>query len=1137
MAVAKLAEDEIFNVARKIDSPDARADYLNQVCSHDNPLRGRIEALLQVHEQEKSFLQPPTVAATGAEAPAETPGAVIGPYKLLQEIGEGGMGVVWMAEQTQPVQRKVALKVIKPGMDSRQVVARFEAERQALAMMDHVSIARVFDGGTTENGRPYFVMELVHGVPITKYCDGNHLTPRERLELFVPVCQAIQHAHQKGIIHRDIKPSNVMVTLYDGKPVPKVIDFGVAKATEQKLTERTLFTQYGTMVGTLEYMSPEQAEMSALGVDTRSDIYSLGVLLYELLTGSTPLTRQRMKHAAYAEILRLIKEEEPPRPSTRLSDSGEALASISAMRKTEPAKLTKLVRGELDWIVMKCLEKDRNRRYDTANGFAADVQRYLADEPVQACPPSVGYRLRKFARRHKSGMAVAAMILFFFVLLGSGAGWALRDRAARDDERARERTERLTKVAGQVESILGEVERLQTEQKWSDALAVARRAQVLLASGEADADTNDRVRQVLANLEMVERLEEIRLSLGELKEDPSSFDNSAAARHYAAAFRDYGVDLETLSADQAAARLRSRQAVAVPLAAALDDWGLRSRDNRDEKLARDLWRLAATIDPDPRRVRVRQAVAARDVPGLLALVEAPDTARQPPQSQVLLALSLGTGNQPQAIALLERASEAHPADFWIHFELGYRNFMIQPRRLEAAVRHYIAARALRPASAVTWNSLAVVLVDQRKLDEAIACYQKAVEIDPKYAKAHNNLGNALADQKKLNEAIASYQKAIEIDPKLAGAHSNLGLALANQKKLDEAIACYQKAIEIAPKLAPAHYNLGNALADQKKLDVAIACYQKAIEIDPNYAKAHYNLGAVFYEEKKLDESIACFKRAIELAPKDARAHERLGSALHKQKKLDEAIACFRTAIKLDPNFAQAHSNLGNALADQKKLDEAIACHKRAIEVDSKYAYAHYNLGNALYGQNKLGEAIACWRKAIEVDPKLSQAYGNVGAALVVQGKEDEAIAWLRKAIVLDPKEPIRHCNLAWLCATSRNLKLRDPAQALRSAKIAVGLEPQGAFGWQVLGWAYYRTGTWKESILALDKSIELQMDGGDSGQFFFLAMAQWRLGEQVQARKWYDRAVTWMDKNDPQSEQLRRFRAEAANLLEVKKDK
>src|SRR5205807_31906 len=266
----------------------------------------------------------------------------------------------------------------------------------------------------------FFVMELVHGVPITKYCDDNHLTPRQRLELFVPVCQAIQHAHQKGIIHRDVKPSNILVTLYDGKPVPKVIDFGVAKATEQPLTERTLFTQYGTMVGTLEYMSPEQAEMSALGVDTRSDIYSLGVLLYELLTGSTPLSHTRLKAAAYAEILRMIKEEEPPRPSTRLSDSGEALASISAQRHMEPAKLTKLVRGELDWIVMKTLEKDRNRRYETANGFAADVQRYLNDEPVQACPPSGWYRFRKFARRNRRAL-VTVSVFALAALVGLGA--------------------------------------------------------------------------------------------------------------------------------------------------------------------------------------------------------------------------------------------------------------------------------------------------------------------------------------------------------------------------------------------------------------------------------------------------------------------------------------------------------------------------------------------------------------------------------------------------------------------------------------------------------------------------------------------------------------------------------------------
>jgi serine/threonine protein kinase len=298
-------------------------------------------------------------------------------------FGEGGMGVVYMAEQEHPVRRRVALKIIKPGMDSGQVIARFEAERQALAMMDHPNIAKVLDAGTIEAhgppsvgvGRPYFVMELVKGVPITKFCDENHLTPRERLELFLPVCQAVQHAHTKGIIHRDLKPSNVLVALYDDQPVPKVIDFGVAKATGEKLTERTMFTAFGSFVGTLEYMSPEQAKLNALDIDTRSDIYALGILLYELLTGSTPLEKARLKESALDELLRLIREEEPPKPSTRLSRSGEALATISSRRRTEPAKLGKVLRGELDWIVMKALEKDRTRRYETASGLARDLQR------------------------------------------------------------------------------------------------------------------------------------------------------------------------------------------------------------------------------------------------------------------------------------------------------------------------------------------------------------------------------------------------------------------------------------------------------------------------------------------------------------------------------------------------------------------------------------------------------------------------------------------------------------------------------------------------------------------------------------------------------------------------------------------
>jgi eukaryotic-like serine/threonine-protein kinase len=330
----------------------------------------------------------------------------------------------------------VALKIIKPGMDSAQVIARFEVERQALAMMDHPNIARVFDAGRTDTGRPYFVMELVQGVAITTYCDDAQLSLRERLDLFVPVCQAIQHAHQKGIIHRDIKPSNVLVTLYDGKPVPKVIDFGVAKAIDQRLAEQTIFTREGVVVGTLEYMSPEQADATAGGVDTRSDIYSLGVLLYELLTGSTPLERTRLRAAGYAEILRRIKEEEPPKPSARLSESRDALPSISAQRHIEPARLTRLVRGELDWIVMKALEKDRSRRYETAVGLARDIERFLAGDPVEAGPPSASYRLRKLGRKHRAALITAAAFAGL-LLVAAAVSTYLAIRAGRAELQAR----------------------------------------------------------------------------------------------------------------------------------------------------------------------------------------------------------------------------------------------------------------------------------------------------------------------------------------------------------------------------------------------------------------------------------------------------------------------------------------------------------------------------------------------------------------------------------------------------------------------------------------------------------------------------------------------------------------------------
>ncbi len=359
-------------------------------------------------------------------------GTMVGPFKLLEQIGEGGFGLVFLAEQQQPIRRQVAVKILKPGMDSRQVIARFEAERQALALMDHPNIARVLDAGETASGRPHFVMELARGVPITDYCDQNGLGTRQRLELFVTVCAAVQYAHQKGIIHRDIKPSNVLVTLHEG--VVKIIDFGIAKAIGQSLTEKTLHTGVHQMIGTPLYMSPEQAQMGGLDVDTRSDVYSLGVLLYELLTGTTPFGEERLRTANYDEIRRIIREEDPPRPSTRLTTLGPAAVTVSTRRQSDPQRLSRLFRGELDWIVMKALEKDRTRRYETASDFAADVNRYLRDEPVAACPPSAWYRFTKFARRNKPALTTAALVSLALVIGTAVSVWqAIRATEALDD--------------------------------------------------------------------------------------------------------------------------------------------------------------------------------------------------------------------------------------------------------------------------------------------------------------------------------------------------------------------------------------------------------------------------------------------------------------------------------------------------------------------------------------------------------------------------------------------------------------------------------------------------------------------------------------------------------------------------------
>jgi tetratricopeptide (TPR) repeat protein/serine/threonine protein kinase len=1032
--------------------------FLDQACGADADLRDRVDQLLEAHLAMGSIdcRAGAAPAATVDDCPVrECAGSLIGPYKLLEQIGEGGFGIVFMAEQTRPLCRKVALKVLKPGMDTRQVIARFEAERQALALMDHPNIAHVHDGGETASGRPYFVMELVEGIPITEFCDQSQLSVRQRLELFLNVCQAAQHAHQKGIIHRDIKPGNVMVTLHDGTPVVKVIDFGIAKATGQRLTDKTLFTGFAQMIGTPLYMSPEQAALSGLDVDTRSDIYSLGVLFYELLTGTTPFDKERLSQVGYDEMRRIIREEEPPRPSTRISTLGQAATTVATQRKSDPKRLSQLCRGELDWIVMKALEKDRNRRYDTASAFAADVERYLHDEPVQACPPSAWYRWRKFARRNKARLAIMGLILWFLVFLGSGLGWVMRDRAARRE------------VGNQrAQDALAEAARLVAAEKWSAALSFLGQAEAILTSSGGSSELSDQAGRLRLAVETARSLDDARIKMAAGKKD-HRFDWGAGDAAYAAAFEKYGLDVDNLDLHAAADAIRASP-ISWQLIAALDDWAFIRRDWHFQGWERRL-ALARLADPHPWRNRLRDVMERKDVGALEQAIQmaSPDDW----QSAIVLLGRLTEHAPPmreRAVALLRRAQQRHPDDFWINIELAGLLYQLQPSRLEEAAHYTGIAVALRPQSPGARNNLGAVLYQLGKRDEGIAEYHKAIELDPGFAGAYCNLGVALNDQGKRDAAIAAYQKAIELAPRHFGAHNNLGHIFLGQGKRDEAIAEFHKAIAINPRFWNAYHNLGMTLAGQDKLDEAVVALRKAIDLNPKFADNHCELGIVLGRFNKVDQSIAEFQKAIALGLNHARLHNNFGASLARKRRLDEAIAEFQKAIKLEPNNAAVYINLGRAFATKAdalytkdQLDEAIVEYRKAVANDPDNFAAHLSLGAALLRLGHPDEAIAECRKALAINPKKVAPHVNIGNALSTKGRPDEAIAEYRKALAIDPKCANAHLGVAGAllqqgrfadaCAGYRRclklLRERDPLRAavLQQAQQAqrwLDLEPK-----------------------------------------------------------------------------------------------
>jgi eukaryotic-like serine/threonine-protein kinase len=998
------AKDEkaIFLAALEQASPAERQAYLQGACGDDPALLKRLRVLLSVHEQSQGPLDAPSpvvaLAPTVDDPIRERPGTVIGPYKLLEEIGEGGMGLVFVAEQQQPVHRKVALKVIKPGMDSRQVIARFEAERQALAMMDHPNIAKVHDGGTTAEGRPYFVMEWVKGTPITDYCDRHRLTNRQRLQLFLDVCQAVQHAHQKGIIHRDLKPSNILVSLHDVTPVVKVIDFGIAKATSGRLADRTVYTELAQMVGTPMYMSPEQAGLSDIDVDTRSDVYSLGVLLYELLTGTTPFDREQLKELSYDEIRRIIREDEPPRPSKRLSTIEQAaLSTIAERHGLEPHRLSQQVRGELDWIVMKALEKDRNRRYESASSLAADVQRYLDDEPVQACPPSAVYRLRKLARRHKLTLGTAGLVALTVLAVAASAGYVLRDRSTRQ-----------AVVAARVSDALDESERLYHAGKVPEALNAAQRAESLLATGPLDEVLATRVQERVEDLQMVLKLEEVGVAT-----------QGKRSAEYEQLFRRYGIDLAAQPAEEIAARVRSRL-IASDLVATLDQLAVRffslghhPGDNSSPwKL--ELMAVTRQIDPDPWRDRVRQAIERGDKAALQDLARTAPIDQLPPVTLRIIAIGLGKFTLEER----ERASEGHP------LLSNPLNLTPEEERILASEGHPLPKtrardflrRAVQRYPSDLW--LNWLLADDfqygvpRDEKEAAGYYRTLVALRPNSAEVYFRLGQMLQNSQQWDDAIPYFRRAVEIDPQFLPGYQLLAASLKAQGRLDEAIAASREAIPYYEDVAMGHNDVGVGLAIMGRLDEAVAELREAIRLKKNYASPHNNLGNVLAIKGRLDEAIAAYREAIRLDKDDAKVHLNLGNKLWIKGRLDEAIAAYREAIRLKPDSAGNRNELAWRLAtcpDLKLRDpgQAVAHAKKAVELAPSYGGAWNTLGVAQYRNGEWKAAVEALMKSVQLQKEGdSFDFFFLATAHWQLGEKDKARAWYEKAVAwMDKHKP------------------------------------------------------------------------------------------------------------------------------------
>jgi serine/threonine protein kinase/Flp pilus assembly protein TadD len=1151
------AADQIYLAALEQETPEKRGAFLDEACGTNRELRQRVERLLEAQLKAGEFLELPAadVLATDIRPVTEHPGDVIGPYKLLQQIGEGGMGTVFMAEQTEPVERRVALKIIKPGMDTQQVIVRFEAERQALAMMDHPNIAKVLDGGTTDSGRPYFVMELVKGIPITDYCDEQHLTPKARLELFIPICQAVQHAHQKGIIHRDLKPSNILVAQYDGKPVPKVIDFGVAKAISHKLTEKTMFTQYGQIVGTVEYMSPEQAQLNQLDVDTRSDVYSLGVLLYELLTGETPFDKQRLRSAAFDELLRIIRDEEPPRPSLKLSSS-QSLPSIAANRHIDPYKLSMLVRGELDWIVMRALEKDRNRRYETPSQFAEDVQHYLNDEAVTACPPSTAYRFKKFAKRNKTIIGTTAAIAASLIIGSTVAIWQAieadkeRDRAVVAEGKAAAEAERANKEAQRADA---EVDKARTEAAIAKAVNDFLNTDLLGMTGaaaqveaEISPDPNIKLRTLLDRA-----AENI---VGQFPDQPLV----KAAIHYSIgnSYRSIGAYKEAEKHLRRALEL-GREELGNEHSATL------SSMNDLAVVFRNQGRFSEAEDLHRQTLEIRRRTLGTEHPQTLDSLHNLATVYSD-QGRYAEAEQL---DQQTLSILRDTLGDEHPQTLDSKNNLAYL-FLQQGRFAESEALHQQNLEILRrtlgdehPATLLTMYNLANVYVFQGRFTDAEKKHHEILELrrrilgdeHPRTLHSMNCLANVYRNQGRYKEAEESYQQTLETQRRILGhehpdtLHSMNSLAIlyCNQGRYKDAVELHQQTLEIQrrtlgndhPDTLNSMNNLANVYRNQGRFKEAEELYQHTLEIHrrklgdehPGTLLIKNNLAIVYLDLGRYDDSENLQGQTLEIQrrklgdehPDTLGSMNNLANIYHAQGRYPEAERLERQCLDSQRRvFGPAHAhvvmtanNLVQTLGHQEKWDEVISLCRETLEANDESGALHKHLGYAFEKSGDIDAAVAEYRRAIELDPTDDWLIDALVRVLKDQDRKQELLVVLTELIDggVESHQVYRFRGQVYVDGGQWVQAIQDLNKAKKLYEGSTAGDDRDLTAARIhryLGYALERSGDLEGAIMTYRKAVELDPD--DNWSFESLARVLRHLGQaRFRKQDWSGAVESW----------------------------